>query len=109
MAFKYKIKKDDQVRVITGNDKGKTGKVLHVNQASGKVLLEGINLKKKHMRPTQENQKGGIIDIEMPVNVSNVMLVCAKCSKPVRVRHKKLEDGKKARICAKCGDILDKV
>ena len=106
--MKNSIRKNDQVRVITGAHKGKTAKVLFVDRMDGKVLLEGTNLKKKHVRPNQQNQKGGIIDIESPLAVSNVMLVCPKCSKAGRVRHKTLETGKTVRTCRKCGEIVDK-
>jgi large subunit ribosomal protein L24 len=107
--MKSSIRKNDLVKVISGASRGKNAKVLWVDRDLGKVLLEGTNLRKKHVRPNQQNQKGGIIDIEVPLSVSNVMLVCPKCSKAGRVRHKTMETGKTVRTCRKCGEIVDKV
>ncbi len=105
----YKVKKNDRVVLITGKDKGKTGKVLFVDRKKGRVIVEGLNMVKKTLRPSQQNPKGGIIDIEAPVHISNVMVVCPKCDRGVRVKKKMLEDGKRVRVCGKCGEILDKV
>ncbi len=104
-----KVKRNDRVKVITGKDKGKIGKVLHVDRKKMRVIVEGLNIVKKAKRPDQQNQKGGIIDIEAPIHISNVMVVCPKCNKPVRVKKKTLDDGKRVRICGKCGEVLDKV
>ncbi len=100
------IKKNDTVKVIAGREKGKTGKVLGVTKDKNRVLIEKINLMKKHQRPDAKG-KGGIVEKESPLHVSNVMLVCSKCNTGVRVRYKELEDGKKVRVCNKCQELLD--
>jgi large subunit ribosomal protein L24 len=100
------IKKNDTVKVIAGREKGKTGKVLGVTKDKNRVLIEKINLMKKHQRPDAKG-KGGIVEKESPLHVSNVMLVCGKCNTGVRVGYKTLEDGKKVRICNKCQELLD--
>lgn len=104
-----KVKKNDRVRLIAGKDRGKEGRVLFVDRKKGRIVVEGLNLVKKTRRPDQQNQKGGIIDIEAPLYLSNAMVLCPKCSKPTRVGKKQLETGKRVRICGKCGEILDKV
>jgi large subunit ribosomal protein L24 len=104
-----KVKKSDRVRLTAGKDRGKEGKVLFVDTKTSRIVVEGLNLVRKTKRPDQQNQKGGIIDIEAPLHVSNVMIVCPKCSSGMRVKHKKLENGKKVRVCGKCGEVLDKV
>lgn len=98
-----KIKKGDKIIVISGKDKGKTGKVVNVLSDILKIIVEGINIKKKHMRPKKEGQKGQIIQMAAPISVSNVKLICTKCEKPVRVGYKFLENKNKVRICKKCG------
>jgi large subunit ribosomal protein L24 len=108
VLVKPKIRKNDQVKIIAGNEKGKTGKVLYVDRRKGRVLLEGMNLKKKHVKPSNQRPKGGIIDIEAPLDISNIRLVCPKCSKPTKVLHKILKDGRKVRTCGKCSEIIDK-
>jgi large subunit ribosomal protein L24 len=102
------IKKDDFVRVITGKDRGKQGKVLRVFPKEGRLTVERINMIKRHTRPSQQMQQGGIIEREGKVHLSNVMLVCTKCDRGVRIGHKFLDDGKKVRICRRCGEVLDK-
>jgi large subunit ribosomal protein L24 len=104
-----RVKKNDKVRILQGKDNGKTGKVLFVNTRKKTVIVEGLNIVKKTKRPDQQSQKGGIIDIEAPVHISNVAVVCPKCSAGMRVKKKKLTDGRNVRICGKCGEILDKV
>ncbi len=106
---KYHIRKNDQVKVIAGSQKGKTAKVMHVDKDAETVVLEGVNLHKNHARPTQDRPKGGIIDVESPLHISNVKLVCTKCGKPVRVTVKLVDDGRKVRVCRKCKEIIDKV
>ncbi len=101
-----KIKKNDTVTVITGKNRGKKGKVLRVMPQAGRILVEGVNLMKKHMRPTRDNPKGGIVAVERPVHRSNVMLFCPRCSEPTRVGMKALSDGTKKRICKKCQEII---
>jgi len=101
-----KIKRDDTVKIITGKDKGKTGKVLTVYTKKGKALVQGLNLVKKHARRTREDQQGGIIQKESPVDISNLMVICQKCSKPTPVGFTRLSDGTKTRICKKCKEII---
>ena len=96
------IKKDDKVVVLSGKDKGKQGKVLVVNPKAGKVIVEGVNVATKHQKPRQQGQEGGIIKVETPIYASKVQLVCPKCGKATRVAHK-IADGKKTRVCKKCG------
>lgn len=96
------IKKGDKVEVLSGKDRGKQGTVLRAKPAEGKVVVEGVAVVKKAVRPTQENQQGGIVSQEAAIDVSNVNLVCPKCGKTTRVGHK--QDGKnKLRVCKKCG------
>lgn len=95
------IKKNDQVKSITGKDKGKTGKVLRVFPEEGKIIVEGLNTVKKHSKPRKEGEKGQRIEVPGKMNVSNVMLVCAKCGKATRVGYK-VVDKNKFRICKKC-------
>ena len=101
------IKKEDKVKVITGKDKGKIGKVLKVIRKKDRILVEKVNLIKRHTRPNAKNRQGGILESEAPVPRSNVMLMCNKCMAATRVDHKFLEDGKKVRACAKCGETID--
>ena len=103
-----RVKKNDKVKILTGKDTGKTGKVLFVDKKNGAVIIEGLNIVKKTRRPDQQSQKGGIIDIEAPIKVSNVMVVCPKCGKAMRVKKKELENGRKTRVCGKCGEMLDR-
>ncbi len=107
MADKSSIKKDDKVKVIAGKDKGKIGKVLKVDRKKSGLLIEKINIVKRHSKPTQTNRQGGIIEKEMPIHWSNVMVMCGKCVTPARVKMQRLEDGKKVRVCVKCGEALD--
>ena len=96
-----KIKKGDQVKIILGKDNGKTGKVLRVFSIDEKILVEGLNLVKKHIRPRKEGEKGQRLELPAKINISNVMLVCPKCGKSTRVGLKKTID-KNVRICKKC-------
>jgi large subunit ribosomal protein L24 len=105
--FKNKIKKEDQVVVISGSDKGKRGKVLFVDGEKGRVLVEGVNKKKKHVKKGQSaDGKGGIITMEFPLKASKVMFFCDKCKKGVRVGRDVSGDNKH-RVCKKCGKRLD--
>ena len=108
MAPKVHVKKGDTVLVITGKDAGKKGKVLTVIPSKQKVIVEGVNIVKRHPKPTQKMPQGGIIEKEAPVSSSNVMLFCNKCNSPTRVARMFLENGKKVRYCKKCGEVLDK-
>lgn len=96
------VKKNDTVIVLSGRDKGKEGKVMSVDPKNGKVVVEGISVAKRHTKPRKQGDEGGILKTETPVYVSKVMRVCPKCSKPTRPASK-IEDGKKTRICKKCG------
>ncbi len=102
-----KIKREDFVVVIAGKDRGKKGKVLRVIPKKQRVVVEGVNIVKKHQKPTATTA-GGIIEKPAPIHVSNVMLVCPKCGKATRVGFTFLEDGSKVRKCKKCGEIIDK-
>jgi large subunit ribosomal protein L24 len=106
-AVKFRIKKDDKVKVLTGKDKGKIGKVLKIVKKTNRVVVENINVVKVHQRPTQANPQGGIVDKTMPINVSNLMVMCNSCVKPTRIGMKQLEDGKRVRICKKCNQQID--
>ncbi|MGA1846807.1 50S ribosomal protein L24 [Deferribacter abyssi] len=108
MAVKYKLKKDDEVIVIAGKNKGKTGKVLKVDRKKGKVIVENVNVVKRHMKPNPLSPDGGIIEKEMPIDISNVMFLCKKCDKGVRLGYKFLDSGKKQRFCKSCGELVDK-
>ena len=101
------IKKDDKVKVLAGKDKGKIGKVLSLKRKNDRILVEKINFVKRHARPSAKHKQGGIIESEAPIHWSNVMLMCNKCVKPVRIKMKRLEDGKKIRVCRKCDEIID--
>ena len=106
-AIKNRLKKDDKVKVLTGKDKGKIGKVLKVNKKTSRIVVENINVVKVHQRPTQANPQGGIVEKTMPVHISNLMVMCNSCVKPTRIEMKLLEDGKRVRICKKCNQQID--
>ena len=101
-----RIRKNDLVAVITGKDKGKKGKVIEVYPKISRALVENINVAKKTKRRSQQNQQGGITDMEMPIHLSNLMLICKQCNKPSRFRVSVLKDGEKLRECKKCGAAL---
>ena len=100
-----KVKKGDQVVVISGKDKGTKGKILIAKPSEGKVVVEGVNIVSKHEKARSASKPGGIIKQEGAINASNVMIVCGKCNKATRVAYK-VEDGKKIRVCKKCGAAL---
>ena len=102
------VRRGDTVAVIAGKERGKRGRVLRVLTADGRVLIEHVNMIKKHQRPTQKLLQGGIIEREGPLALSNVLLVCGRCDKPVRTRVKILADGRKLRACKRCGEPVDK-
>ena len=102
------IRKNDTVLVIAGREKGKRGKVLFVLPAKARVIVEHVNMVKRHQRPTQKLRQGGIIEREAPLHVSNLMLVCSKCDKATRIGARVLADGRRARVCRRCGEIVDK-
>jgi large subunit ribosomal protein L24 len=101
------IKKNDTILVITGKEKGKKGRVLSVSPLKDQLLIEKVNIIKRHMKPTRKYAQGGIIEKEAPLHISNVMLVCPKCSKPTRIGNSLLQDGRKIRICKKCREVID--
>jgi large subunit ribosomal protein L24 len=101
---KYKVKQDDQVMVVTGKDRGKTGKVLKVDNKNGRVIVQGLNMVKKAVKPKRQDEKGGIIDIEAALDISNIKLMCKKCG-PTRVGYK-VNGDEKIRICKKCGEQM---
>lgn len=101
-----KIKKGDTIQVIKGKDRGKKGKVLSLSLESGRALIEGINMAKKHKRQSSQDQKGGIISIEMPISVSNIALVCKSCNHAVKVGFITGKDGAKSRICRSCKEVI---
>ena len=102
------IKKGDTVRVLSGKDKGKEGQVVRSLPSKQRVVVEKVNMVKKAMRPTQQNPQGGIMSVEAPIHVSNVMVVCPECKQPTRVSHRVNGAGKKVRVCKKCGKDIDK-
>lgn len=102
------IKKNDTVMVIAGKEKGKSGRVYRVIPKDERLLVEKLNVVKRHTRPTSANREGGIIEKEAPLHISNVMIVCPKCGKTTRVSHG-FEGEKKVRVCKKCGSPMDKV
>ena len=101
---KYKLKKNDQVKIVTGKNVGNSGKILKVDPVKGTVIIEGQNMVKKAMKQRKQNQQAGIIEIEAPLHISNVMILCKRCG-PTRIGMK-IEDSKKVRICKKCGEEL---
>ena len=108
MANRLSVKKNDTVIVLAGKDKGNQGKILRVFPKTNRVLVEGINRVKRHLRPTQNNPHGGIQEKDLPLHRSNVMIVCPNCNQPARISKTFLEDGKKVRSCKKCSEAIDK-
>lgn len=102
-----KIRKGDTVLVIAGKDRGKKGKVRFAYPKKQRILVEGINFVKKHSKAKGAARQAGIIDLEVPINVSNAMLLCDKCSKPCRIGFEKLEDGRRVRVCRSCHEVID--
>jgi large subunit ribosomal protein L24 len=103
-----RLVKGDTVLVVTGNDAGKTGKVLKVFAEKNRVVVEGVNFIKRHTRPTQRSPQGGIQEREAAIHASNAMLYCTKCGRGTRVRHQELSDGTTVRACAHCGEVIEK-
>lgn len=102
-----RIRKDDTVLVIAGKDRGKTGKVRRSIPEEGQVTVEGVNIVKRHMKARGNVRQAGIIEREQPLPVSKVMLICSKCKHPIRVGHRLLESGARARVCRGCGEVID--
>ncbi len=105
---KLHVKKDDIVKILAGKEQGKTGKVLRVLPGKGRVVVESLNVIKRHTRPNQLNPEGGIVEKEAPLSISNVMLVCGSCNQATRTGVRLLEDGTKTRYCKKCNESVDK-
>ena len=103
----YHIKKNDKVMVIAGKEKGKTGKVLRVLPKKDRAVVEKINFIKRHMRPGAHSRQGGIVEKENPINISNLMVVCGKCTDHTRIGRRVLEDGSRVRYCKKCDEIIE--
>jgi large subunit ribosomal protein L24 len=104
---KRKIRKDDEVIVLTGRDKGKRGAVLRVVTKTDRVLVGGVNVTKRHVKPTQTDPQGGIVEREAPIHISNVALIDPESDRPTRVRYKRLADGRKVRVAARSGEVID--
>lgn len=102
-----RVKKGDTVLVIAGKEKGKKGRVLAVLPSKEGIIIEKINIIKRHMKPNRKYTQGGIIEKEAPIHISNVMLLCPKCNKPTRIGNRLLESGKKVRVCKKCQEVID--
>jgi large subunit ribosomal protein L24 len=108
-ANRVQIRKNDQVKVISGKNLDKVGRVLRVMRDKNRVVVEGVSLLKRHTRANpSKNIKGGIVERESPIHVSNVMIMCGSCGQATRIGHSILSDGKKIRVCRKCGNSLDK-
>ena len=109
MAKKLSIRKNDQVEVISGRDRGKRGKVLRVIPTRARAIVERVSMMKRHTRPNpQQNIKGGVVEREASIDLSNLMVVCPECDKKTRTRKKTLTDGRKVRTCAACEGVIDK-
>jgi len=101
-----KVRRDDVVMVMAGRDRGKRGKVLRVFPARGRAVVEGINLVKRHLRPTQDRPTGGFTSQEAPIAVANLARICPRCNRPVRVGFVRASDGTASRVCKRCGEAL---
>lgn len=109
MASQPHVRRNDQVEVISGKDRGKRGKVLRVLPARDRAIVERVNMVKRHTRPNpQRNIKGGVVEREGSLHVSNLMIVCPECNETTRIRRKTLSDGRKVRVCVACEGVIDK-
>ena len=104
---KCHLKLNDQVEVLTGKDKGRVGKIIKIDRERGRAVVEKLNVIKRHTKPSAMNQQGGIIEKEASMDLSNLMLICPKCAKTVRVGKKTLEDGTRVRVCKKCNESVE--
>jgi len=102
------VRKGDFVVVLSGDEKGKKGKVLKVFPTEGRLIVEGVNVAKKHTRPSQKMPQGGTISVEQPISADKVMLLCPSCKQPSKVSRTEMADGKKVRVCKSCGEVIDK-
>ena len=100
-----KIRKGDTVQILSGNDKGKTGEVLETIPKTSRIIVKGINIRKKHIKPKKQGEEGGIVPVEVVIHTSKVNIVCSKCNKPARIGYKVEKDGK-VRICKRCGTVI---
>jgi len=108
MNVEINVRKNDRVRVIAGKDKGKSGRVIEVLPRRHRILVEGVNMVKRHMKAnSRQGRQGGILDREAPIDVSNVMLICPHCAKETRISHQVLGDGARIRACKKCGAAIE--
>jgi len=103
----YHIKKNDTVKVIAGKEKGKSGKVLRVIPKKDRAIVEKLNMVKRHMKPGAQSRQGGILEREAPIHISNLQLICTKCTDPSRVGYRILDDNRKVRYCKKCNEVID--
>jgi large subunit ribosomal protein L24 len=101
-----RVKRDDTVQILAGRERGKRGKVREVHVKDDRVIVAEINIAKRHMKPGRNARQAGIIDVEQPLHISNVGIVCAKCDRPVRIGARQLEDGRRVRVCKRCGEQL---
>ncbi|MFP4158406.1 MAG: 50S ribosomal protein L24 [Desulfobacterales bacterium] len=104
---KCRIKKEDKVKVVAGKDRGKIRKVISVDRKNNRIMVENVNIVKRHQKAGPHSRQSGIIEGEAPIHASNVMIICEKCAKPTRIKATRLGDGKKVRICGKCSEQLD--
>lgn len=107
MNYTHQVRKDDQVEVLSGKDKGRVGKVLRIDPQNNSAIVEKVNVVKRHTKPNPANQQGGIISKEAMIDLSNLKLICPKCAKTVRLGKKILDDGSKVRVCKKCGESVE--
>jgi len=101
------IKKNDNVMVVSGKEKGKRGRVIAVYPATNRLLIEKLNMIKRHTRPNQQMRQGGIVEKESPISASNVMVICTKCDKPTTVSRKEQGEGSRVRVCKNCNEAID--
>ena len=104
---KVHVKKNDTVMVIAGKDKGKSGRVLRLIPKKDRAIVEKVNMIKRHLKPSAQARQGGILEKESPIHVSNLMVICTKCTDPTRVGYRILDDERKVRFCKKCNEIID--
>ncbi len=104
---RIRIKKEDKVKIMAGKDKGKIGKVIRVDKKKNRLLVEKANMIKRHVKPSEKNPQGGIVEGEGPIHWSNVMVICSSCVKPARIKMEVQDNGEKVRICAKCNENID--
>ncbi len=107
MAQSVHVKKNDMVHVLSGVDRGKSGKVLEVHPKDGRVVVDGVNIVKKHTRPSRTNPQGGVIEQPGPIHASNVMVVCPSCNKPTRTTNRRESGQEPSRLCKRCGKTID--